>query len=113
MSWSWWLFNLFPRFVVPQGNAEMRELGRAVLDVDESLGIREKRDLDATVIRVPLGMTAKGAELDVLAFERLGGEDGSESKEVSKGSLARWILREVEEGKWIGKAPVVVNTVGK
>lgn len=98
--------------MVPQGNAEMREIGKAVLDVNESTGLREKTGLDATVVRVPPVLSGKGAELEVLAFERLGCVGGSERKEVSKGSLARWILGEVERGEWIGRAPVVVNPLG-
>lgn len=107
MSWSWYLFNLFPMIIVPQCHAEMIGLGNAVLR-NEGGVIREQEGIDGTVFRVPPVLTGKSEGLAVRTFERLGGRE-SESKEVSKGSLARWLWGEVEKGEWIGGAPVVVN----
>ena len=63
-------------------------------------------DLDWTVFRVPL-LNDNEAELPVWAGLLTTKFRGTSY--LSRGSLARWVLEEIEEGRWIGKAPALGN----
>ncbi|KAF2431803.1 NAD(P)-binding protein [Tothia fuscella] len=96
--WSWTAMGLFIQLAAPQGNAEMGAIGEAVASQDE---------LDWTVFRVPHLNDGSG-ELKVEAGY-LGGEYKG-GMELSRGSMAKWVLGEIEEGKWIREAPVLGNS---
>jgi hypothetical protein len=98
VNWGWWLFGVFlPKIVVPEGDAEMARIGKLV---------SEQEDLEWTVFRVP-HLNDGDAGLEVVPGYL--GEEYKGSRELSRGSLARWVLRELDEGVWVGKAPVVGN----
>jgi hypothetical protein len=85
--------------VAPQGNAEMKGIGEAVAG---------QGDLDWTVFRVP-HLNDGGAE-DVVEAGYLG-EGYKGGFELSRESMARWVLGEIVEGAWIREAPVLGNTI--
>ncbi|KAJ7145366.1 hypothetical protein C8R43DRAFT_1070122 [Mycena crocata] len=94
---GWTLYQLVPKAMVPQGNAEMVAIAKAVAAAD---------DLDWTVFRVP-HLTEESVELPVAAG--LLGPEFKGTKNLSRASMALWILREMEERKWVRKAPVLAN----
>ncbi|KAJ7057878.1 NAD(P)-binding protein [Mycena amicta] len=94
---KWRIYRSIPPFFVPQGNAEMVGIAKAVASAD---------DLDWTVFRVP-HLTDHGAELPVAAG--LIGPDYQASIDLSRKSMAVWILNEIEERKWVKKAPMLAN----
>lgn len=105
-SWGWYLNSFIPWIVVPQGNAEMRAIGEAVLN-NKGNSLQPVKGLSATVFRVPL-LTNESSDLEVVAFI-LGGENNTENKTLSRGSMSRWLFKELEEGKWVGGAPSLCN----
>lgn len=108
-SWGWYLNSWIPRIVVPQGHAEMKGIAHAVMD-NSSGQVKAKHGLEATVFRVPFLNDGK-AELDVTAFV-IGGKGNTENKVISRGSMVRWLLREIEERQWVGGAPMLCNLPG-
>lgn len=68
----------------------------------------KQADLDWTGFRVPhLNDGAAGLEVEAGV---LGGEGEGEYKgsfELSRGSLGRWVMEELREGRWIRGCPVV------
>lgn len=102
MSWGWWLAMRFVAFILPQGSMEMEKIGRRVADE----GTHGGWGLKWTVFRIPR-LNNGPEDLEVSAGYLGRGFDGS--KELSRKSMARWLLREVEAGEWIDKAPVVSN----
>ncbi|KAJ7234619.1 hypothetical protein B0H12DRAFT_1327645 [Mycena haematopus] len=96
-SLGWTTYSLMPKIVVPQGNAEMVAIGKAVAAAD---------DLDWTVFRVP-HLTEKAADLPVAAG--VIGPDFKGGFDLSRASMAVWILKEIEERKWVKKAPMLGN----
>ncbi|QDS78003.1 hypothetical protein FKW77_002453 [Venturia effusa] len=97
-SWAWWRYGLIVDFVAPQGNAEMKGIGERVSELGE--------EMEWTVFRVP-HLNDGSAEEEVEAGFL--GEGFGGSMELSRASLARWVLGEIGEGRWVGKAPVVGN----
>lgn len=91
------LYLVIPPLMVPQGNAEMVAIAEAVAAED---------DLDWTIFRVP-HLTEASADLPVYAG--LLGPEYKGSLQLSRGSQARWILREIEERAWIKGAPALGN----
>ncbi|KAJ7787167.1 hypothetical protein B0H14DRAFT_3581215 [Mycena olivaceomarginata] len=96
-SRGWSAFTFMPKVVVPQANAEMVAIAEAVTAAD---------DLDWTVFRIP-HLTDKAADLPVAAG--LLGPDYKGTFDLSRASLALWILKEIEERKWVKKAPLLAN----
>ncbi|KAJ7484717.1 hypothetical protein FB451DRAFT_1555157 [Mycena latifolia] len=86
---KWWLSGLMPKALVPQGNAEMVGIGKNVAAAN---------DLDWTVFRVP-HLTEAAADLPVAAG--LIGPDFKGGLNLSRASIAVWILKEMEERKWV------------
>ena len=86
-----------PKVVVPQGNSEMKKIGERT---------SQQGDLEWTVYRVP-HLNEGDAGLEVVAGYV--SREFKGSTELSRGSLARWILKELGERKWVGKAPAVGN----
>ena len=106
MSWGWYFNHMIPVVVVPQGNAEMKIIAQAVMD-NSSGTLKQKEGLDATVFRVPM-LSNGNRELEVRAFV-LGSEGNTENKTLSRSSMARWLLKELKEQRWVGKAPLLCN----
>ncbi|KAJ7136051.1 hypothetical protein C8R44DRAFT_976767 [Mycena epipterygia] len=94
---KWSLYQLVPHAMVPQGNAEMVGIAKAVAAAG---------DLDWTVFRVP-HLTEESADLPV--FAGLLGPDFKGGLNLSRASIAVWILKEIEERKWVKKAPMISN----
>ncbi|KAJ6571742.1 hypothetical protein B0H19DRAFT_1255679 [Mycena capillaripes] len=94
---KWSLAGIMPKIIVPQGDAEMMAIAQAVADAD---------DLDWTVFRVP-HLTEEAADLPVAAG--LLGPDFKGTLNLSRASMAVWILKEMEERRWVKKAPVLGN----
>jgi len=96
-SWPWYLFLLMPIALVPQGNAEMVAIAK---------NVATQTDFDWTVFRIP-HLTEGPGDAEVVA-----GFLGPEFKgtgQLTRASQARWLLRELETGDWIGKAPFIAN----
>jgi len=98
MPWKWWFYTMIPILFAPQGNAEMRGIAQAVVN-DEAL--------PWTIFRVPhltdgdpLAKVVVAGNLDH-AFEG--------STDLSRGSLVRWLLKEIEQKNWIRQAPLLGN----
>lgn len=102
-NWAWWRYGLIVGVVAPQGNAEMKMIGEIV----SNLG-KEKDGVDWTVFRVPHLNDGSAEEVVEAGFL---GEEYKGGMELTRGSLARWVLGEIEEGKWVGMAPAVGNSV--
>jgi hypothetical protein len=96
-SFGWSAYALMPKVVMPQGNAEMVAIAQAVAAAD---------DLDWTVFRVP-HLTEKAANLPVAAG--VIGPDYKGGFDLSRASMAVWILKEMEERQWVKKAPMLGN----
>ena len=98
IPWKFWLLGyVMPKVVVPLGNSEMRKIGERTSRQD---------DLEWTAYRVP-HLNEGDASLEVVAGYV--SHEFKGSTELSRGSLARWILRELEERKWVKKAPALGN----
>jgi len=83
--------------LLPQGTAETVALSKAIAAEDE---------LDWTIFRLPR-LTDGSADLPVWAG--LLGPDFKGALEISRASLARWVLQEIEQRAWIKGAPVLGN----
>ncbi|KAF7981582.1 hypothetical protein HWV62_32622 [Athelia sp. TMB] len=88
-----------PSYFVPgeTGKAEMVAIAEAVA---------AEKDLDWTIFRVP-NLTEASSDLPVYAG--LLGPDYTGSLSLSRGSQARWILKEMEDNAWIKQAPAIGN----
>jgi nucleoside-diphosphate-sugar epimerase len=96
ITWGQWFRSLIPKIVVPEGDAEMREIGRKVAE----------SGLDWTVFRVPF-INDGSPELEIVAGY-LGPESGI-GTQISRRSMSRWVLEELERGEWMRKAPAISN----
>lgn len=101
MPWKWWFYTMIPLLLAPQGNAEMKGIAEAVVQAGA-----EDDKLEWTVFRVP-HLTDGPANAKVIAghldrpFE--GGTD------LSRASLVRWVLTEIDEKNWVRRAPLLGN----
>jgi len=102
MSWGWWLAMRFVAFLLPQGSVEMEQIGRRVAEE----GMNGGWGLKWTVFRIPR-LNNGPEDLEVSAGYLGQAFDGT--KELSRKSMARWLVGELEAGDWIDKAPVVSN----
>ncbi|KAK5064619.1 hypothetical protein LTR84_000453 [Exophiala bonariae] len=102
MSWGWWLAMRFVAFILPQGSVEMEQIGRRVAEE----GMHGGWGLKWTVFRIPR-LNNGPDDLEVCAGYL--GQDFNGSKELSRKSMARWLVGELAAGEWIDKAPVVSN----
>lgn len=101
VPWKWWFYMQMPRLLAPQGNAEMAGIANAVI----SAGNKD-RDLEWTVFRVP-HLTEGLRDAGVVAglLER----NYTASLDLSRGSLVKWVLKEVKEKAWIRGTPMLAN----
>jgi hypothetical protein len=96
-SLKWSIYRFIQKVVLPEGNAEMVAIAKAVSTAD---------DLEWTVFRVP-HLTQKEADLPVAAG--LLGPDFKGTIHLSRASMAVWILKEIEERQWVKKVPMLAN----
>jgi hypothetical protein len=75
---------------------------------EETVALGEK--IDWTVFRVPLlqGKTLGENDGPVNAVY-VGDKQGRDGLHLDRGRLARWILAELQEGKWICACPMLAN----
>jgi hypothetical protein len=98
MNWAWWFLSyLLPKIVVPGGQAEMAKIG---------VSVAEQSDLEWTVFRIP---HLNDGSADLVVEAGYLGPQFKGSRDLSRPSLGRWVLKQLEQGEWIGKAPVVGN----
>jgi hypothetical protein len=96
-SLKWSIYRFIQKVVLPEGNAEMVAIAKAVSTAD---------DLEWTVFRVP-HLTQKEADLPVAAG--LLGPDFKGTIHLSRASMAVWISKEIEERQWVKMAPMLAN----
>ncbi|KAF7985195.1 hypothetical protein HWV62_7806 [Athelia sp. TMB] len=96
-GWIRSAYLVLPALLIPQGKAEMVAIAEAVA---------AEKDLDWTIFRVP-NLTEASSDLPVYAG--LLGPDYTGSLSLSRGSQARWILKEMEDNAWIKQAPAIGN----
>lgn len=101
MTWRVWFWLLFPKFVVPEGNAEMKNIAKGVVQAGDS-----DKELEWTVYRVPM-LNDGDANKVVSAGELF--KDFTGTFDLSRGSLSKWLLAELDERKHIRRAPMVGN----
>ncbi|KAF2099633.1 hypothetical protein NA57DRAFT_55585 [Rhizodiscina lignyota] len=98
LTWYWYIFAyVMPKLFVPQGGAEMQNIAEVTAKQD---------DLDWTIYRVP-HLNEDDENRKVIA-----GPLDHEYKgtiELSRGSLGKWILKEIEERQWIKGVAMVSN----
>ena len=102
LPWSWWLAMKVPPLLIPQGHKEMEEIARRVVEEGQNGGW----GLEWTVFRVP-HLNAGGADEKVSAG--IFGHGFVGTRELSRKSMVKWVLEEVEAGKWINMAPALGN----
>lgn len=104
MPWKWWLYTCMPILLAPQGNAEMKAIARAVIDAgsDDS----NPNPIDWTVFRVP-HLTQGDPHAKVIAG--LLDKDYAGGIDLSRGSLVRWVLREIEDRRFLRQLPMLAN----
>lgn len=98
LSWYWYIPTvILPSVIVPQGHAEMRGIAEVTAKQD---------DLDWTIYRVP-NLNDGDENLEVVAGSI--NQDYKGTTELSRGSLAKWILKSIEDRAWIKEVPMVSN----
>lgn len=100
LTWGWWFKLLPPKVMVPQGDAEMRAIAEVVM--------RASGGLEWTVFRVPF-LTNDDQEKKISVGEIFKDFDGTNS--LARPALVKWLLREVGERGWVGRAPMVADAV--
>lgn len=103
MSLKWWVaINMYVRVIGGDAYDEVRGMAQATVDLGENI--------KWTVFRVPL---LSGKKLDESEGEVeacfVGDKKGRDGLWLDRGRLARWILGELDEEKWIGACPLVSN----
>ena len=102
-SLKWWVaINMYVRVIGGDAYDEVRGMAQATVDLGEQIRW--------TVFRVPLlsGKMLGESKGEVEACY-VGDKKGRDGLWLDRGRLARWILVEVEEGKWVGTCPIVSN----
>jgi len=107
-SLKWWVgINMYIRILPGDAYHEVRGIAQTTVE----LGERVKW----TVFRVPL---LKGEELGEMKAEGdgvgveacyVGDSKWRDGLFLDRGRLARWVLSELEEGKWVGACPLISN----
>lgn len=90
-------------YIRPFGGDSYTEI-RGIAETTVALG----ESVEWTVFRVPLLRGEEVAEGDVNAAF-VGDAKGRDGLFLDRGRLARWILGEVYEGKWVGMCPLLSN----
>ena len=98
LSWKYWfLTTVMPSVLAPQGKAEMKAIAERT---------SAQEDLVWTVFRVP---HLNDWEEDAQVTAGLIGPQYPGGIELSRNSLVKWILDEVQEREWLRQAPMVAN----
>ncbi|KAJ5808507.1 NAD(P)-binding protein [Penicillium riverlandense] len=97
-TWGLSIFGVMPKIFVPQGDAEMVRIAEVVS--------RDAAEQDWTIFRVP-HLTDGPSDLPVWAGYAGPGHRGGLN--LSRRSLAMWVLNEISEPKWIRQAPFLGN----
>jgi hypothetical protein len=102
-SLIWWLgINVYVRGIGGDAYTEIRGIA------EETVALGEQ--INWTVFRVP---ALHGKTLDTNPGEvnacYIGDRRGRDGIFLDRGRLARWILGELDEGKWIGACPTLAN----
>ncbi|KAL2062066.1 hypothetical protein VTL71DRAFT_6332 [Oculimacula yallundae] len=116
-SLKWWVsINMYIRILPGDAYDEIRGMAQATVDLGEKI--------KWTVFRVPLligeelgekkggkggGGEAKGEEEREVEACYVGDRKGRDGLILDRGRLARWVLNEIEEGKWVGACPLLSN----
>lgn len=106
-SLKWFVsINCYIRVIGGDTYGEIRGIAQATV----SLGSK----CEWTVFRVPLlqgkelGEVKNGEDAEVHAMF-VGDQKGRDGLHLDRGRLARWIMRELEERKWVGLCPMLAN----
>lgn len=97
LSWKWYMYLCIPPAFAPQGNAEMAAIAKQ---------LAAQSDLDWTVFRIP-HLNDGAADLPMEAGAL--GPQYRGTTELSRASMVRWVLKEIEQGNWVKDAPVLGN----
>ncbi|PLB47631.1 NAD(P)-binding protein [Aspergillus steynii IBT 23096] len=97
-SWKLTIYGMMPKLFAPQGNAEMVRIAETVA--------QEASHLDWTIFRIP-HLTDGPAGLPVWAG--YAGPSHKGGLNLSRKSLARWVLGEILEEEWVKGAPFLGN----
>lgn len=101
-SLKWWAaINMYVRIIGGDSYDEIRGMAQATVD----LGAAVKW----TVFRVPLlsgEVVGAGGAVEACF---VGDPKGRDGLSLERGRLARWVLGELEEEKWVGFCPLVAN----
>ena len=99
MPWSPYLLSFIPLIFAPQGLEEMKGIASNSIDGAGT-------ELEWTVFRVPF--LTDEPEKGVYAGDLLAGYPWTGT--LSRVGQAIWLLREIEERKWVGKMPMLNDT---
>jgi hypothetical protein len=102
LPWDWWFAMKFPPLLIPQGHQEMKEIGRRVTEEGQKGGW----GLRWTVFRVP---HLNQGSADERVSAGLFGHGFIGTKELSRKSMVRWVLNEIEAEEWLNQAPALGN----
>jgi len=94
---TWSIHLLFSGILSPQQSADCHAIATTIV---------AQADLDWTIFRVPL---LNDNDADVAVWARLLGPTFRGTSCLSRGSLARWVLEEMEERNWVKEAPALGN----
>jgi hypothetical protein len=96
-SLKWWFGVFMVRMLFGDAYADIVGIGKAVsaLPVDE---------IEWTLFRVPV---LTNGDYKPVQTAMIG--DGKDGMMLSRKSSAVWVLQELEEKKWVGKAPALSN----
>ncbi|EKD18918.1 uncharacterized protein L3040_008138 [Drepanopeziza brunnea f. sp. 'multigermtubi'] len=101
-SIKWWIaINLYVRVLGGDSYDEIRGMAQATVDLGESI--------KWTVFRVPLLSGEEAGEGGDVEACFVGDKKGRDGLWLDRGRLARWVLGELEEEKWVGFLPLVSN----
>lgn len=96
----WLKTHIMPKLVVPQGAAEMSAIAKVTV---------EQSDLDWTVFRVPIMHDGDVEGRAVVQCADHLGPGFTGTIDLSRASLCKWVLGELEEGRWVGRSCVLGN----
>lgn len=94
---TWSIHLLFSGILSPQRSAACHAIATTIV---------AQADLDWTIFRVPL---LNDNDADLAVWAGLLGPTFRGTSYLDKGSLARWVLDEIEERNWVRKAPALGN----
>ncbi|KAI9725670.1 MAG: hypothetical protein M1828_002955 [Chrysothrix sp. TS-e1954] len=96
-SWKYWAIVTFIRLLAPAPYVE-------IVGSSAAVAAQDAERLGWTLFRVPLLTSRAG-----MAVRAGMVGDGGDGSFLTREGLAAWVLQELEEGKWVGKAPLVCD----